>query len=187
MKYISRLIILLTFICNTTYFSQKNAKEYSLKVKDISTVTENGKTSWLVNTILTNHSRDTLFYFSFNECEAAFYNVKKMYYKSEIKNDTLIDDGNSVSINLQKCGAAKQTVISVPPSGQRIVNLEMISLKPLTSSFKFFISLSIYKAKNINQQIPHNDLMQKKERERSTNVKSKIIKIKPQAGKSNLG
>ncbi len=186
MKYISTLIVMLTLICQSQYYSQTKSKEYSLKVKDIETVEKNGKTSWMVKTILTNHSRDTLFYFSYADCEAAFYIVRKVYNKSDIRNDTLIDDGNSVSIDRQKCGAAKHTVISVPPSGQRILNLEMTSLKPLTSSIKFFITLSVYKAKNM-YDIHQGDLMQQGPNEKRKSVNSKFIKIKPPAGNSFLG
>jgi len=183
MKYISTLIVMLTLICHSHYYSQTNSKDFRLKVKDVKTVEKNGKTSWTVKTILTNHSRDTLFYFSYVDCEAAFYSVRKIFYKSDIRNDTLIDDGNSLSIDKQKCGAAKQTVISVPPSGQRIVNLELVSQNPLTSSIKFFITLYVYKAKNM-YDISHVDLMQQGSNEKRMSVNSKFIKIKPPAGNS---
>jgi hypothetical protein len=166
MKYISTLILMLTLICPSQYYSQriskeakdhhlkvrKNSKGLSLEVKDLKTVEKNGKTSWTVKTILTNHSRDTLFYFGTPDCEQGGY----MVYSGSTMADSI-----PLFIDYKNCGTTRslpQTVIAVPPSGKRTVNLEIISQKPSTCS-KFSVCLSIYKAKNMNERNPNYDVM----------------------------
>jgi hypothetical protein len=155
------LILLVALTCYSKYYSQtqskenrlkvkQNSKGLSLKIKDLET---NGKTNWTVKTILNNNSRDTLFYFSFVGCETGYYLVGTSI-------DTL-----QVSIDYKNCStASNQTVIAIPPSDQRTVNLEIISQKPLASSIKLTVYLHIYKAKNLNERFLHDDLMKKSER-----------------------
>jgi hypothetical protein len=179
MKKISTVVVMMALICHTKFYSQKYSKEYNLKVMVLNTVEKNEKTICTVKTILTNHSRDTLFYFSLADYELAFYRVQKVYRKKDMRNDTLIDDGNSFSLDLdfEKRDAAKQTVIWVPPSGQRTINFEIKSYEPLISKIELIFFLSVYKSKNLSERISQNDLIQKKERK--IVVKSNIIKVKP--------
>lgn len=162
MKYISIIILILTLIYPSQFYSQKNPKGLNLKLKDLETVEKDGKTSWRVKTILKNNTRDTLFYFSYADCESAFYRVSKIYFAKDIRNDTLIDD-NSLSLDHRSCAGAEQTVISIPPSGKRSVILEIISQKPLTSPIKIIVVLAVHRSKYSHARIPQNDLTQKGE------------------------
>jgi hypothetical protein len=121
-------------------------KKYALKIEDPKTVQKDGKTSWTAKTILTNNSRDTLFYFSTTDCEPSYY---------------LIDSGvDSVQLyaEFNPCVVPKQTVIAIPPKVQRIVYLEIHSFQPVKSSFELKIYLSITKAKNMGERIPEDML-----------------------------
>src|SRR3954468_4401181 len=88
MKNISTLLIMLTLICYSRYYSQghlyskkdhaqikKNSKGLSLEIGDLKTIEKNDKTSWTVKSTLTNNSRDTVFYFSTVDCDLAYYMI----------------------------------------------------------------------------------------------------------------
>ncbi len=144
MKYISTLIILLTLICHSQFYSQSNFKKYreykkyTLKAEDIKAVQKDGKTNWTVKTTLTNHSRDTLFYFVTTNCETANYSIDTM----------------TLFVDSPKCETGKQTVIAIKPKGRQIVDLQISAIKPLTSSMSFRIVMFIFKAKNMNDNTP---------------------------------
>jgi hypothetical protein len=172
MKYISTLVILLSLICNSKYYSQKNpklrikqenSKGLSLKVKGLKPIEKNGKTSWAVTSFLTNHSRDTLLYFSYPGCEPV--NFMAM---ASVETITLFPDFECDT-------AVKQTVIALPPSAQRAVNLVISSKQPVTSSFAFKVILWIHRAKNLNERIPEKDLIQRTEGE--ILLASNLIKV----------
>ncbi len=168
MKYFSKLIILLILICYSIFYSQENAKGLSLTVKDVKTVEKNGKTSWIAKTILTNHSNDTLFYFSNTNCETNYYLVGA----AEV-------DSVQLFIDFKKCDSLQQIVIAVPPSGQRIVELEINSVRTVKSSFKLIVYLCSIKAKNKYERIPHYYFTNlQRSKENGLLVVSKRIKIK---------
>jgi len=171
MKNISTLILMLTLICHSQFYCQTNSKGLSLKISDVKTVEKNGKTCWTAKTILNNHSRDTLFYFSFTDCELAFYMIN-----AEV---------DSISLSLDySCGVATQTVIAIPPKGQRIVNIDFGSARPMTSSFKLKFYLSIDKAKNMAERIPHDMLVRKRDKLRHVLLISNWFKVITTADKS---
>ncbi len=164
---------MLTLICHSQFYCQTNSKGLSLKVSDVKTIEKNGKASWTAKTILTNHSRDTLFYFSFADCELAFFMIS-----SEV-------DSIPLSLDYSCDGdVAKQTVIAIPPKGQRTVNIDISSVRPATSPFKLRIYLSINKAKNMNERIPHDTLMRKRDKVRHVFLVSNWFKVKTTADKN---
>jgi hypothetical protein len=154
MKYISTLIFILAIISHSNCHSQENSKGLSLKVKDLKAVEKNGKASWTLKATLSNHARDTLFYFSTSDCEPADYLLYPLINE--------FDPGSVPFVSFEKC-FGEQTVIAVPPGGERTVNLEISAPKALTSSFKFKLFLSVHKAKNTEERIP-GELMRTKER-----------------------
>lgn len=155
---------MLTLICHSQCYSQENSKGLSLKVKDLKTVEKNGKSSWALKATLTNHSRDTLFYFSTVDCEPAYFMAMAMA------------DSINLFSDFEKCNVATQTVIAIPPSGQRIIDLVISSTEPMASSFKFKVLLSINRAKNINERIPHDLLVRGKDKDKHILLVSNRIK-----------
>lgn len=164
MKYVNTLMILLTFVCYPKYYSQENAKGLRLKVKYAATLKKNDKTSWLVKTTLTNHSRDTLFYVGNKGCEVNSYAVGA------------IVDSIQLTPDFKDCRPLEPMVIAVPPLGQRIVDLEISSLRSVTSSFKFRVYLFSGRVKTRNEPFIYEDVIRKKETRLL--VVSKKIKIK---------
>jgi hypothetical protein len=162
MKKIIFSLAIIFFVINNIH-SQENSKRISLKVKDLKTIQKDGKTSWTVKTILTNHSHDTLFYISSTDCEPAYYSVG-----ADIDSIQLLS-------NFKECHQPQRTVIAIPPSGKRTVNLEISSVKPVTSSFKLIVYLITGKAKNIDERISDHELFRK---ERRMLVVSNRIKIR---------
>jgi hypothetical protein len=167
MKNISVLILIITLICGSKYYSQsvvyttskedrlkikENSKGLSLKIGDLKSVEKNGKTSWTIKSTLTNHSHDTVFYFIIADCEPA--NFMAMPIRENI----------SLFADFDPCGDEKQTVISLPPKGQRTVDVMFSSQQPVTSSFKFIVFLHLAKANNSTERIPHGALMRMKDR-----------------------
>ena len=183
MKNISTLIVMMTLICHSQLYSQSNFKKYreyrklqkmyDLKVEDIKSVQKVGKTSWTAKTTLTNNSRDTLFYFSAVDCEPSYYMIGAAVDSIQLYSD------------FKPCNVPIQTVIAIPPKGQRIVNLEISSLQPVTSSFDLTVYLSINKAKNIGERIADDMLTRGKNKDRKIFLVSSQIKVKTPAGNSN--
>jgi hypothetical protein len=149
MKYIAGLIMLLTLICQSQLYSQsglkryREQKKYSLKAEDLKAIQKDGKTSWTVKTTLTNRSHDTLFYFITTNCDPAYYAIDTM----------------ALFVDFKYCNTDEHTIIAVKPKGQRVIDLEISAIRPLTSSISFRIFMFIYKAKNRNDSIPHEKLM----------------------------
>jgi hypothetical protein len=173
MKLLSTLIILLTLICPLQFYSQRlkvknNAKGLSLKITELKTIDNNGKSSWTCKSTLSNHSRDTLFYFITLDCEPADFLIWTK------------EDSIQLYSDFENCDTTKQTVITVLPSGQRTVNFKFSSIRPVSSSFKIVVYLWLHKANNIYERIPNYVLM--KNNDRSILLKSKRIKIKTPAG-----
>jgi hypothetical protein len=162
---LARLMFLLA-MCSTHLYSQTNSKGLSLKAREIKTVEENGVVSWQVKTILTNHTHDTLFYFSTIDCEPGYYLIYPMV------------DSVQLFTDFKKCDPPQQTVIAVPPGGQRKVDLKISSVQPVRSPFKFLIFLHINKAMNSTERIPEDELMKKTYRDRYVLVKSNKIRAK---------
>jgi hypothetical protein len=152
MKYISSLIVMLILICHSQCYSQKFSgfqyalfkKKHPFEVKDLKQVQKDGNTSWTVRATLTNRSKDTLFYFSSTCSEPANYMIDTM----------------ALFVDVKCCDTDQQTVIAIPPRGQRTVDLEISAHKSVTSSIPFRIFFIIYKAKNINERVPMNQLLQ---------------------------
>ncbi len=165
MKSIFKLTIILILICHSQFYSQSNSKEYrlkvtknskglSLKVKDLKAVEKNGKTSWTVKAIITNNFRDTLFYFIDSDCQSANFLI---YSKSDTTS-LIAGCENTATIR-------KPIVIALPPKGQQTVDLEINAKRLVTSSIKFSVGLSIYKAKNMDERRPPFDIMRLEGRE----------------------
>jgi hypothetical protein len=161
MNYISTLVIALILVWGSQGYSQslvytnskqdkakirENSKKLRLKVSDLKTVDKNGKTSWQVNSTLTNNSRDTLFYFTTADCESGNFIAMATV-------DTI-----SLFADIDPCNISNQTVVAIPPKEQRTVNLLISSERPVTSSMTFMVCLHIYKAENMNERIPHDVL-----------------------------
>ena len=163
MKGVFTYILLLAIMCYSRSYSQENAKGLSLKVKYLATLKKNDKTSWLVKTTLINHSRDTLFYISSKGCEVNHYAVGA------------IVDSIQLTPDFKDCNPLERTIIAIPPSGQRIFDLEISSLRPVTSSFKFRVYLLSGRVKTRNEPILFEEVMRKKET--TLLVVSKKIKI----------
>jgi hypothetical protein len=174
MKYVLMLIILLSLIFHAQCYSQKNprlrikqenSKGFSLKVKDLKAIEKDGKTSWAVTSVFTNHSRDTLLYFSYPGCEATNFGA------------IATDETITLFPEVDKCDTpVKQTVIVLPPSQQRTVDLVISSKQPVNSSFAFKVLLWIHRAKNKSERIPEKYLLNEAERE--ILLASNLIKIK---------
>ncbi|MDX2172618.1 MAG: hypothetical protein SFY56_05815 [Bacteroidota bacterium] len=163
MKFTYTLVILLTLVCCQKYYSQENAKGLSLKVKYLETLKKNDKTSWLVKTTLINHSRDTLFYVSSKGCEVNLYLVGAMV------------DSIQLTPDFKDCRPLEPMVISVPPLGQRVVELEISSQRPVNSSFKLIVYLLSGRVKTRNEPFIYEEVIRKKETRLL--VVSKKIKI----------
>ena len=172
MKHFSKLTIILILICRSQCYSQTNSQGLILKVKDLKTVEKNGKTNWIVKTTLTNYNHDTLFYFAINQYEPPF----GFMLNSEELVVILISD------------TVTQTVIAIPPGGQRTFNLEIypVAHDPVvleSSPYnEFEVLLGIYKANNMHEPIP--DLLRWGNKENRILVASDNIKIKRPTTKS---
>jgi hypothetical protein len=174
MKFFLKLTIILILVCQAYYsqqnsklrIKQENSKGFSLKVRDLTIIEKNGGTSWAVTSVLINHSRDTLLYFIIADCEPDNFMAI-----ASVETVTLFPDFECDTAN-------KQTVVALPPSGQRTVNLVISSKTPVTSSFEFKILLLIYRANNKYERISYYNLIETRERE--IFLVSNRIKIKSQ-------
>jgi hypothetical protein len=145
--------------------TRKNSKGLTLKVTDLKTVEIKGKTCWTVKTILSNHRRDTVYYFSYKNCESVYYLVSSGF------------DSLQLHANITGCDSLEpQTVIALPPHTQRIVNLEIHSARPMTSTFKLRIYFMTAKANNLKDRIPEREIFTSDDR--PILVVSKDIKVK---------
>jgi hypothetical protein len=129
MKITFKLMISLIFILNTLC-AQTGFSEYSLLAKDPKAIKKSVKQSWTIKTILTNHSSDTLFYYTATDCEAAYYSIDTM----------------GLYVDFPQCDMKKQSVTVIPPSAQKIVELKMTAVNPLKYSVYFKVLVYIYKA-----------------------------------------
>jgi hypothetical protein len=163
-RIIFLLIVFLTFLCHSSFYAQEksktqkrkeqrqrikeNSKGLSLKVKDLKAVEKSGITVWNMKTVLSNHSKDTLFYFSWPNCDASNF----MLYTEEL------------IIYFDPCDTSAQAVIAIPPREERTVDLEIRSVIPgtvehMSSTVKFKVIFWLFKAKNKNERIPIHDLL----------------------------
>jgi len=169
MKLLFKLSLLLFLNCQSEFYSQtlskedksagqnviKNSKGLKLKIEELNPIHCNEGGRWAVNAILTNNTHDTLFYFTTSDFEVGYY----LAYTSDTSVDLFID--------LEKCTAStkQQTVIMVPPSGKRAINLEIVSKAPIIKPTKFSVILESHRAEKQDERIPHYELMRKRERE----------------------
>jgi hypothetical protein len=151
--------------------TRKNSKGLTLKVTDLKTIAINGKTYWTVKTILSNHKRDTLYYFGYRNCESVYYLPSSG-----------VDSLQLHSTN-EGCDSPEPlTVLAVPPHSRRIVNLEIHPVRPMTSTFKLRIYFMTAKANNLKDRIQEREIFASENR--PILVVSKDLQVKILADKS---
>lgn len=172
------LIIILVFICNAQFYSQKiskerkehhkrirkNSKGLALKVSDFILLEKNGKSSWAGKAAIYNKTRDTLFYFITPNCEASGFLVMAFA------------DSVSLFADFEPCTNANKIIVAIPPKGKRVIDLVISSTRPVTSPGKFIVFLSAFKAKNGSEPNPNYNKI-RKEVDREIWLQSNKIKI----------
>lgn len=146
MKYLLIRIIPLVLFFQTNCFSQENSKGLRLKVTEVNAIQKNGQTSWKAKAVLSNNTKDTLFYFNMPNCEQAYFMV--MAY----------DNSLQLYSDFEKCDDVQISVTAIAPKESRKIDLIISSKNPVTTPIKFKVLLMLNKAKNSKEQIPRNDL-----------------------------
>jgi hypothetical protein len=130
MTRIALTIILITCLA----FSQAPKKEsYTLTVTKGKVVKENKQTFWVIPATLTNHSKDTLKYFSMSCSWQDFYLV----------------DNKKLQIETALCDKNIPIILTLAPKQYRTVEIRLlISQTANTSEIKFKIGFNLIKASN---------------------------------------
>jgi hypothetical protein len=132
--YITTILFFSSFFARGQQPLTAQIKEYELTLRKLMIAEKPSGTIIKVEATLINNTADTLFYFSMTCSWQQFYNI----------------DNKTFNIHNDPCDKNVQTVIAVPPKGQRSVVLDILTQNKLTTNpIGVKIGFDLVKAKNL--------------------------------------